>query len=126
MCSISANESISFFSAVSRTGRLLNGSWSKFIGLSLVFFFISWLFFISISAIFNNFIIKDGILWALTDDEEIATLFTIGLSAFINSFCYLTYFALMATTYGVLYFTLKETYTAENLISRIATIKSKE
>ncbi|OFY97647.1 MAG: hypothetical protein A3K10_13530 [Bacteroidetes bacterium RIFCSPLOWO2_12_FULL_31_6] len=126
VCSVSANENSSFFSAVGQTGRLLHKSWSKFIGLSLVLLLISWLFFISFITVFNTFIIKDGLIWSLTADQEMATTITIALAAFLISFSFLTYLILMASSFGALYFTLKETYTAENLIDRISRIKSKK
>ena len=126
MCSVSANENSSFFSAVGQAGRLLHKSWSKFIALSLVLLFISWLFFISFISVFNTFIIKDGLIWSLTADQEMATTITIALAAFLISFSFLTYLILMASSFGLLYFTLKETYTAENLMDRISRIKSKK
>jgi hypothetical protein len=125
VCSISANENINFFKSISQTGGMLNKSWSKFIGLSLIFFLISWLFFIAFSSALNTFIIKDGLIWSLTNDQEVATTISIAISAFLISFSFLVYLILMASSFSVLYYTLKETYTAENLISRISLIKSK-
>lgn len=125
-CSVSANENSSFFSAVGQAGRLLHKSWSKFIALSLVLLFISWLFFISFISVFNTFIIKDGLIWSLTANQDVATTITIALAAFLISFSFLTYLILMASSFGVLFFTLKETYTAENLMDRISRIKSKK
>jgi uncharacterized membrane protein SpoIIM required for sporulation len=126
MCSISANENIHFFAAVGQTGRLLNKSWAKLISLTLIFFILVWVFFISCRSVFDTFIIKEGLIWGLTDDEDIASTLSVAISSFIISFNFIVYLILMATSFGVLYFTLKETFTAENLIARISKIKAKE
>ncbi|PJA06627.1 MAG: hypothetical protein COX70_09130 [Flavobacteriales bacterium CG_4_10_14_0_2_um_filter_32_8] len=126
MCCISVNENSSFFRAVGQIGRLLHKSWWKFIALSLLLSVISMLSYTSFVSVFVKFIIRDGLIWSLTANQEMATTITIALAAFLISFSFLTYLILIASSSGVLYFTLKETYTAENLIDRISRIKSKK
>jgi len=123
---VSSNENISFFSAVTQIGGLLNKSWGKFLGNSITFLFLVWLFFISTSTVLNNFIVKNGILWSLTNDEELANSISIGISAFLVIFSFITYLVFLASSSGLLYFTLKEAFTAKDLLTRIKSIKAKK
>lgn len=126
MCSISSNENISFFTSVSLTGGLLNKNWIKFISTSLAFMFLSWVFFMASSTILDEFIVKTGIIWSLTDDEAFANSLSLGFSAFMVAFSFILYLILTASSFGVLYYTLKETYTAKDLLARIKNITAKE
>ena len=126
MGTISANENVNFFIAAGQTGRLLNRSWIKFVSLSLSLAFLVYLFFISISTVLNEFIVKTGFLWSITDDENIASAISMGISAFLVSFSFLSYLMLMASSFCVLYHTLKESFTAKDLLFRIKNITAKE
>lgn len=125
MCSISSNENISFFTSVSLTGGLLNKNWIKFISITLAFMFLSWIFFMASSTILDEFIVKTGIIWSLTDDEAFANNLSLGFSAFLVAFSFILYLILTASSFGVLYYTLKETYTAKDLLARIKNITAK-
>ena len=120
---ISAIEHLHFFAAVSRTSSLLAKNWLRFFALSLVFLVMSWLFFAAVKFIFDDFLIKTGVLWVLTNSDYLSQTLSVGISSFIICFTFLTFLALLVSFFSVFYFTLKETYTAENLLSRIKNIK---
>ena len=126
MSTISAYENIRFFAAVTQTGGLLNKSWGKFILVSLFMFSFVGLFYLAIQTWLVEFIIKSGLISTLTNDPEFTTILTEGFSAFISSFCFISYLIFTVSASGVLYFTLKETHTAKDLLSRIKNIKAKE
>ncbi len=126
MSSVSSNENINFFAAAGKTSSLLNNNWFKFIALSLLISALLSLFFFSINAIFDSLIVKTGIIWSLTDDDEIANSLSLGFSAFLISFSFLSYLILMSASSCVLYYTLKETHTAKDLLVRIKNITAKE
>lgn len=124
--SVSANENVSFFIAAGQASQLLNRSWMKFISLTLSLAFLVYLFFISVNTVLNEFIVKTGLLWSITDDESIASSISLGISAFLVCFGFLSYLVLTSTSFCVLYYTLKESYTAKDLLSRIKNITAKK
>ena len=81
--------------------------------------------FFAIQSSLIEFIINSGLISSLTDDYEFTNLLAIGFSAFIVSFCFLSYLIFTVSASGVLFFTIKETHTAKDLISRIKNIKAK-
>ena len=95
-------------------------------GAILSFLFLTWLFYSAVSLVLDNLFIKTGIIWSLTDDDEFTNTLSIGISAFVVAFSFISNLILLGISSGVLYFTLKETYTAKDLMSRIKTIKAKE
>ncbi len=123
---ISSYENIRFFGAVAQVGGLLNKNWGKFITSSLFIFGFVYLFFATIQTSLVEFIINSGLISSLTSDYELTKTLSTGFSAFIVSFCFLSYLVLSVSSSGVLYFTLKETHTAKNLIERIKNIKEKK
>ena len=125
ICTISAYDNISFFGAVSLVGGLLNKSWLKFVSVSLFSLGFVYIFFLAIQTSLVEFIISAGVIGALTNDPEFSQQLTLGFSAFIISFSFLSYLILSACASGILYFTLKETHTAKDLLNRIHKIKAK-
>ena len=124
MTTISAQQNVSFFKAINLVGGLLNKRWGLFLLISLFFFGLSFVLFLASSGALNVLFIQNALVWMLTDDGEVAQKITIGISIFQLIFSFLTYISLTLTTNSILFYTLKESYTAESLITRINEIKA--
>lgn len=124
MTTISAHQNVSFFKAINLIGGLLNKRWGLLLVISFFFFAVSGLVYLASSGALNILFIQNAIVWMLTDDDLIAEKITVGISVFQLIFSFLLYIVLTLIANSVLFYTLKESYTAENLISRINQIKA--
>ncbi len=121
---ISANQNVSFFKGINLLGALLTKQWSSFIVGAFFSLAISWILFLTIAYITRNLYIENAIVWFLTDDSTIATKIGLAFSFFQISFGFLFYMTLNSIFNSLLFFTLKEVNTADNLITRINLIKA--
>lgn len=118
------NQNVSVLKAVNLMGGLLNKQWGTFI-IGLFFSFgISWILFLTLTFGTQYLFIENTLLWLLTDDFETANKIKLGISVFQVSVSFLFYIILNALYNNMLFYTLKEVNTAENLISRINLIKA--
>ena len=122
--SIVINQNVSLFKAINLTGSLLYSQWSSFIIGSVFSFTLSWVLFIIISYGMKYLFLENSLLWILTDDEATTSKIKIGISIFQISVSFLFYIILNSIFNSILFYTLKEINTAENLIKRIYQIKS--
>jgi len=122
--SVTANQNTSFFKAVSLIGGLLHKRWGKLIGIVAVFLAIGLLFYLTMYYALNILLLENALIWMLTDDDDVASKISIGLSAFLVAFSFLLYLVLTIVSSSLLFYTLKESYSAENLIARINKIKA--
>ena len=122
--SIVINQNVSLFKAINLTGSLLYSQWSSFIIGSVFSFTLSWVLFIIISYGMKYLFLENSLLWILTDDEATTSKIKIGISIFQISVSFLFYIILNSIFNSILFYTLKEVNTAENLIKRIYQIKS--
>lgn len=122
--SIVINQNVSLFKAINLTGSLLHSQWSSFIIGSVFSFTLSWVLFIIISYGMKYLFLENSLLWILTDDEATTSKIKIGISIFQISVSFLFYIILNSIFNSILFYTLKEINTAENLIKRIYQIKS--
>ena len=122
--SIVINQNVSLFNAINLTGSLLYSQWSSFIIGSVFSFTLSWVLFIIISYGMKYLFLENSLLWILTDDEATTSKIKIGISIFQISVSFLFYIILNSIFNSILFYTLKEINTAENLIKRIYQIKS--
>ena len=123
MSAVATNENIFFFNAISLSGSLLYKKWISFLAISIVFFSIALLLYLTSFYGLKLLFVQDALVWMLTDDDVVAEKISLGLSVFQTSFSFLIFLVLSAISNSLLFFTLKESYTAENLISRIHQIK---
>lgn len=122
--SIVINQNVSVLKAINLMGGLLNKQWGTFI-IGLFFsFIISWILFLTLTFGTQYLFIENTLLWLLTDDFETANKIKLGISVFQVSVSFLFYIILNALYNNILFYTLKEVNTAENLISRINLIKA--
>jgi len=104
MVTIVPHQEIGFFQAVSFTGVLL--------------------FYLAVNYLSNILLIENTLIYLLTNDNEIATSISLGISVFILSFSFALYFILSLIYSSILFYTLKESYSAEDLVNRISNIRS--
>lgn len=118
------NQDVSFIKAVNSTSGLLNKQWSTFIVGALFTFAICWIAFVAIAYGTKYLLLENSILWILTDDETTAGKIKFGIAVFQISISFLLYLLLNSIFNSLLFYTLKEINTAEDLITRINRIKS--
>jgi len=121
---ISALKNFQFFKAVGWAARLLNRKWFFTYGLFLVFWIFNLLLFYALSSLISLLFIDTSLIWAITDNEQTGLEISLGIHAFITCFSFLFYLALSVVSSCVLYFSLNEIYSAENLIHKIRSIKA--
>lgn len=119
---VSNFQKISFFESISYARDLLMQSWSKFIVSSIVFVLISLLIYFTTIYGLRILFVQDALVWMLTDDEIVSGKITLGLTVFQTFFSFFLYLILSVISNSILFFTLKEAYTAEYLISKIKSI----
>lgn len=124
MSAVATHENIFFLSAISLSGSLLYNKWLALFGISLVFFSIGCLVYITGVYGLKLLFVQDALVWMLTDDDLVAEKISMGLSVFQTAFSFLIYLVLSVISSSLLFYTLKESYTAEDLISRIGQIKA--
>ncbi|PBQ33814.1 hypothetical protein CNR22_19180 [Sphingobacteriaceae bacterium] len=122
ICCVSNYEDITVLEAIQRTPTLLAGSWSKFLSSAVVFFILSMILYSTAMYGLKLLFIQDALVWILTDDETTAEKISMGLLAFQSFFSFLLYSSLSVISNSLLYFTVKETQSAEHLIKKIKTI----
>ncbi len=124
MSAVATNQNIFFFNAINLSGSLLYKKWFTFIGIALLFFSMAFVLYLTSFYGLNLLFVQDALVWMLTDDDVIAEKISLGLSVFQTTFSFLTFLVLTAISNSLLFYTLKESYSAENLISRIHQIKA--
>lgn len=124
MTTISTHQNVSFFKAINLIGGLLNRRWGILLLVSLFFFGLSTLLYLATMGALNVLFLENALVWMLTDDDQIAQKISLGVAIFQLVFSFFTYLVLTLIASSVMYYTLKESYTAENLLGRIKAIKS--
>ncbi len=118
------NQNVSFLKGINLMGSLLNKQWSYFILGAFFSFIISWILFIAIASATKFLLIENALIWMLTNDENVTETIKMSLSVFQISISFLFYLAFNSIFNSILFYTLKEINTAQNLISRISQIKA--
>lgn len=122
--SIIINQNVPFMKGINLMGSLLTRQWSTFILGALFSLFISWVLFFTLAYGTRYLLIENTLVWVLTDDEVTAGKIRLAFSFFQISIGSLFYITLNSIFNSLLFFTLKEVNTAENLITRINQIKA--
>jgi hypothetical protein len=122
--SIVINQNVSLFKGINLMGSLLYNQWSSFIIGAIFSFTISWVLFIILSFGMKYLFLENSLLWILTNDESALAKIKIGITTFQISVGFLFYMIFNSIFNSLLFYTLKEINTAQNLISRIHQIKS--
>jgi hypothetical protein len=122
--SIIIHQDVSFIKGINLMASLLNRQWSSFILGMFFSFSISWILFITIAYGTQYLFLENTLLWILTDNELTAGKIKLGISVFQSSMGFLFYITLNSIFNSLLFYTLKEVNTAENLITRIHLIKA--
>jgi uncharacterized membrane protein SpoIIM required for sporulation len=118
------HEDVSFIKGINLMGSLLNKQWSTFI-LGIVFsFLISLVLCFTIIYGTQYLFIENALLWILTDNDITASKIKLSITVFQTSLSFLFYITLNSIFNSLLFYTLKEVNTAENLITRIHQIKA--
>ncbi|TAH26026.1 MAG: stage II sporulation protein M [Cytophagales bacterium] len=118
--SIAAN--INIYQSIAYTFRLINSNLNKFITTHLFFLLvISILYFTFLYGLELLFIDK-ALVWMVTDEGITAERISLGIMVFQTFISILAYMSITFVANFFLYFSLKETYTAENLIANIQKI----
>lgn len=121
---VSYFQKINFYESIGYARDLLSQSWSKFIVSAGLFASISVIIYFTAIYGLKILFIQDALVWILTDDEIIAAKISLGLVAFQSFLSFFLYLILSIISNSLLFFTLKETYTAEHLVSKIKNITS--
>jgi uncharacterized membrane protein SpoIIM required for sporulation len=121
--SIVINQNVSLFKGINLMGSLLYNQWSSFIIGAIFSFTISWVLFIILSFGMKYLFLENSLLWILTNDESALAKIKIGITTFQISVGFLFYMIFNSIFNSLLFYTLKEINTAQNLISRIHQIK---
>lgn len=116
-------EDVNLLEAINRAFNLLNHSWQRFIGTAVFFVAISLALYATVMYGLSLLMMRDALSWMVTDDEAFAEKLSVGLSVFQSYFSFFLYLALLAVSFSLLYFTLKEIGTAGDLLSRIKNTK---
>lgn len=119
---VSIYQGISLYQSISYTGSLLRESSAKFIITAVLFVVFSLVIYFTCIYGIKVLFIKDALVWVLTDDEIVAQKISLGLIAFQSFLSFFLYLLLSLISNSLLFFTLKEAFTAENLISKIKNI----
>ena len=118
------HQDVSLINGINLLGGLLNKQWGKFI-LGICFsFFISWVLFITLAYGTQYLFIENTAVWLLTDNEITAAKIKLVIAVFQASMGFLFYITLNSIFNSLLFYTVKEVNTAENLITRIHQIKA--
>ena len=122
MVSISLLQSESLIGAIRLAPQYLKNNWLKF-------FLISLLLYASVAGLMGvlnfgiGYSIKESLLLTITDNLRTQIILEFSLKVFISIFCFQLLLTLITVAMGHLFFTLKETNTADNLFNRIRSIK---
>ncbi|MBL4624493.1 MAG: stage II sporulation protein M [Flavobacteriales bacterium] len=139
---VSNYQNIGFFQSISQTSALLNKNWGKMIGLTVLYMILWFILFIG-----NNFlglliqstrgadygtmgfipaIVADFISMLITNEGDTSQNIQLITSSIFVAFNYLFAYTLSLIGFSILFFTMKESNTAEYLNSRINNIKAKK
>lgn len=119
---ISQHMNLHFYEAFSEIGSLFAQSFGKFLGINLVFTIIAVIIYWATTAALRVLFVQDALSWVLTDNEASAGKIQISFMAFQAFLSFFIYVLLLILSNSLLFFTMKETYSAEHLISRIQNI----
>lgn len=122
MCCVSHYQNLSFYESISYGQSLLMQSWSKFIVAAGVFVVLSLVLYSTTIYGLRLLFIQDALVWALTDDETVAEQISMGLVVFQTFFTFSLYLILSLVSNSILFFSLKEAFTAEHLVAKIKSI----
>lgn len=121
MASISLFENGGLFTGIRFFRGFIQHSWGKFVVLSLVMFvFASALLLLAVVIYFG--LLGYVLNISITDSIETQQLIQFGGQTFVACFGFFSYFVLSIAASSTIYFTLKETSTANNLFERIRNI----
>ncbi len=119
---VSCYQNSTFYDSVGYAGSLITQSWSRFLLSGIVFFLLSLVIYNAAIYGFRALLIKDALIWMLTDDEVVAEKISFGFVVFQTAMSFFLYLCLSFISGSLLFFTLKEAYTAGHLIARIKSI----
>ncbi len=119
---VSNYRDVNFYEALGQSGGLLMQSWSRFVFSCIFFLFLSILMYFTTMRALNQVFLQDALVWALTDDEELAHKISLGFYVFQTFFICFMYLATLVVANSLLYFTFKEMQTAEHLLAKIKAI----
>lgn len=117
---------ITIYESVNNSGSLLSQGWSKFIVTAFVFAMISLLVYLTTGYGLKMLFIQEALIWILTDNGSHSLTISIALLAFQTYFSFFLYLILSLISNSLIYFTFQESYSAENLISKIKTISAQK
>jgi uncharacterized membrane protein SpoIIM required for sporulation len=123
---ISHFQKISFAKSFAYLFNLLRQSFSDFFVTNLLFTVIAMVLYFTSNYLTRVLKIDDAMVWMLTNDESFADKLIFGILVFQS---FLTFFAgitLLLISNSILFFSLKEAFTAEHLISKIKNIVIKK
>jgi uncharacterized membrane protein SpoIIM required for sporulation len=123
LISVSHNQQLNFAASVSYLGSLIMQSWSRFLMSSVLFVVFSLIVYFTALKGLNALLLNDALVFMLTDDDVVAEKISQGLMVFQTSFSFFIYVTLSMISSNLLFFTLKEMYTAEHLLHKIKSIK---
>lgn len=122
ICCVSNFEDLNVLDALRRLPGLIAGSWSKFLSSATVFFILSIIVYSTAMYGLKLLFIQDALVWILTDDETVAEKISMGFLVFQSFLSFFLYLSLSIISNSLLYFTVKETQSAEHLIKKIKNI----
>lgn len=122
ICCVSTFENLNVLEALRRLPTLLASSWSKFLSSSVVFFVMSMILYSTAMYGLKLLFIQDALVWVLTDDEIVAEKISMGILVFQSFLSFFLFLALSVISNSLLYFTVKETQSADHLIKKIKSI----
>ncbi len=120
---VSVYEDLHFYDAIGRAFHLMNQSWPRFIAAAVLFAGISISLFATIMYGLRLLLFENAITWMFSDDEAFGNKLILGMSVFDCFFSLFLYVSLLSISGSLLYHTLKEIGTAEQLVSKIKKLK---
>ena len=119
---VSRYQDLNLYESISYAAGLIGQSWSKFLFTAGTFALISLIVYSTALYGLRTLFINDALVWALTDDEATATKISFGFIALQSFLSFFLYLCLSIISTSLLFYTLKEAYTAKHLIAKIKKI----
>jgi hypothetical protein len=120
---VSHYQKLPFYASMGYAASLISQSWGRFLLTALVFSILSLILYSTSVYGLRILFLQDALVWVLTNDEGSAAKIAIGFSVFLTCASFLLYLTLLVISNTVLFFSLKEAYTAEHLIAKIKSIR---
>jgi uncharacterized membrane protein SpoIIM required for sporulation len=123
---ISNFQNSTIYESVNNSGSLLSQGWSKFILTALAFAMIGLLVYLTTGYALKMLFIQDALIWMLTDNGTQSLTISVALVVFQTYLSFFLYLVLSLISNSLIYFTLQEAYSAQNLVSKIQTINTQK